>query len=194
MSLVTIEKGQHLKMLVEYVEEVPSKNPSWDSRWKLDGLADGGIGVSTYIGNKAMMQQLGRIGVESPNKLVAQTFTFERTAEGYLNIIKPGGKVKTTHVSLEGEEPRPASSRAAVMGSPAAMPFDAPTEEEVAQADALRAAKRQRVREDIFWAFSEADSMVAAALANREVEYTVDALRSVAALAATLHISYKEVR
>lgn len=192
MSLVTIEKGQHLKMLVEYVEEVPSKNPSWDSRWKLDGLADGGIGVSTYIGNKAMMQQLGRIGLDSPNKLVAQTFTFERTAEGYLNIIKPGGKVKTTHVSLEGEAPR--QSRAAVMGSPAAMPFDAPTEEEVEQADAIRAAKRQRVREDIFWAFSEADSMVAAALANREVEYTVDALRSVVALAATLHISYKEVR
>lgn len=183
MSLVTIEKGQHLKMLVEYVEEVPSKNPSWDSRWKLDGVAGGGIAVSTYIGNKAMTQQLGRIGHSSPTELVAQTLTFERTAEGYLNIIRPGGKVKTAHVSLEGEAPRPK-----------AMPFDAPTEEEVEQADALRAAKRQRVREDIFWAFSEADSMVAAALANREVEYTVDALRSVVALAATLHISYKEVR
>lgn len=182
--LVVLEKNSHLKMLVEHLEEVPSKNPAWGSRWKIDGVAEGGASVSTYIGDKAMQQQVGRIGLNSPTELAGKTFTFERTAEGYMNIIKPGGKTKTPHVVLEEEAPAPKRE----------MPFDEPTAEEKEQVDALRAAKRHRVREDILWAFSEADSMVAAALANREVEYTVDAMRSVVALAATLHISYKEVR
>ena len=58
----------------------------------------------------------------------------------------------------------------------------------------MREAKRKRVSEDVMWAFIQADSMVAAALANREVPYTEESMRSVVALAATLHISYKETR
>jgi hypothetical protein len=180
-QIVTIEKGQHLTMLVEYVDEAPSKNPAWESRWKVTGNVGGpgGSAVSTYIGNKAMTQQLGRVGLESPAQLVAKTYTFERTAEGYLNIIKPGGKTKTPHMPIETESaPEVESSDDTVQMTP----------------EDLRQAKRKRIAEDVLWAFAEADSMVAAALANREVEYTAEAMRSVVALAATLHISYKETR
>jgi hypothetical protein len=111
--------------------------------------------------------------------LVAKTYTFERTAEGYLNIIKPGGKTKTPHMPIETESaPEVESSDDTVQMTP----------------EDLRQAKRKRIAEDVLWAFAEADSMVAAALANREVEYTAEAMRSVVALAATLHISYKETR
>jgi hypothetical protein len=182
-QIVTIEKGQHLTMLVEYVDEAPSKNPAWESRWKVTGNVGGpgGSAVSTYIGNKAMVQQLGRIGLESPDQLVTKTYSFERTAEGYLNIIKPGGKTKTPHMPIETES-APVRTVESSDDTVQMTPED------------LRQAKRKRIAEDVLWAFAEADSMVAAALANREVEYTAEAMRSVVALAATLHISYKETR
>jgi hypothetical protein len=186
---ITIEKGQHLTLLVRSVEETPSKNPAWDSRWKVSGAANGGVEVATYIGNKAMTQQLGRKGMDSPDALVGKNWTLERTAEGYFNLIQGGGKTKTEHVAVEASAP----------AKPKAMPFDEPVDEEAAEAmaeklEAIRDEKRRRVSEDLMWAFSLADSMVAAALANREVEYSVDAMRSVVALAATIHISYKEAR
>ena len=184
MTIVTIEKGQHLKMVVESVSEVESKNPAWDSRWLIKGKTPEGAAVSTYVGNKAMMQQLGRIGMESAQQLVSGAYAFERTAEGYLNIIRHGGRTKTSPVEVVVEAPTPNEH-----------PFDAPVEgEEADRAEALREAKRKRIAEDIFWAFSMADSMVATALANREVPYTAESMRSVVALAATLHISYKEAR
>lgn len=183
-QIVTIEKGQHLTMLVEYVDEAPSKNPAWDSRWKVTGNVGGpgGSAVSTYIGNKAMVQQLGRIGLDSPEQLVSKTYTFERTAEGYLNIIKPGGKTKTPHMPIEAESGAPERT------------VESSDDSTQMTAEDMRQAKRKRIAEDVLWAFAEADSMVAAALANREVEYTAEAMRSVVALAATLHISYKETR
>jgi hypothetical protein len=193
---VTIEKGQHLAMLVEYVDEAPSKNPAWDSRWKITGNVGGpgGASISTYLGNKGLTQQVGRLGMSSPEELVGKSWIFERTAEGYLNVISKGGKVKTTPVAIEKEADKAFAAAKAFDE----MMSDEPDEEAAKAAaekfEALRAAKRKRVEEDVMWAFIQADSMVAAALANREVPYTEESMRAVVALTATLHISYKETR
>lgn len=193
-QLVTIEKGQHLTLLVEYADETPSKNPAWDSRWKISGTSSKGQPVSAYIGNKAMMQQLGRKGMESPEQLVGKTWTFERTIEGYLNIIQHGGKTKTEHVAIDGSAP-------AAKPVEKAQPFDEPTADEQDAADAMaekqeqiRQDKRKRVGEDIAWAFTQADHFMTLAAQAHKVEYTPEVLRAVVALAATIHISYKEAR
>lgn len=189
MSTVTIEKGQHLTMLVEGVEETPSKNPNWDSRWRVSGAA-GGAPVTTYIGNKGMMQQLSRAGISAPEALVGSAWTFERTVEGYLNIIPEGGRTKTppANVFLQPPLNPPVHQDGTQVPKNAThlRPFDEPV-------DAVL-ERRKRVASDILWAFAEADSIVAATLKGRDVEYTVEALRSVTALAATIHISYKEAR
>lgn len=196
MQSVTIEKGQHLVLNVREVESVASKNPSWDSRWKITGMAYNGSEVSTFIGNKALMQQLGRKGMESPNELVGKDWTFERTAEGYLNVLGVREKAKTEHLPLSD-----APVAKPVPKPVAAMPFDEPVEGEAdaasavaAKVDQIREERRQRVGEDIAWAVGQADSFVTQILANHNIEYTTEALRSVAALAATIHISYKESR
>lgn len=193
MQSVTIEKGQHLTLRINAVEEVPSKNPSWDSRWKVSGMCDGAA-VCTFIGNKAMTQQLGRKGIASPDNIVGETWTFERTVEGYFNLIPAGGKTKTEAVSV-ASAPAPAPAPAKPM------PFDEPVDGEDDPAEAMarkqeeiRQEKRKRVGEDIAWAFTQADHFVTLAIQAHKVEYTPDVLRSVVALAATIHISYKEAR
>lgn len=196
MQSVTIEKGQHLVLNVRAVESVASKNPSWDSRWKITGMAYDGSDVSTFIGNKALMQQLGRKGMESPDELVGKDWTFERTAEGYLNVLGPRDKAKTEHLPLSGA---PVAKPVAKPVAEKVMPFDEPVEGDAAEAvaakvDQIREERRQRVGEDIAWAVGQADSFVTQILANHNIEYTTEALRSVAALAATIHISYKESR
>jgi hypothetical protein len=178
---VTIEKGQHLKMVVEYVEEMPSKNPAWDSRWKVDGLAANGVGVTTFIGNKAMLQQTGRLKM-TPENLRGKTCIFERTVEGYLNILVDGGKPKTPPVEL------PVAGGDEVVREEAA-----PSEvlEKVAQ---MREERRLRVSEDITWAFEKAHDLITLAMQSHEMQMGPEALRAMVALAATIHISYKDAR
>jgi len=177
---VTLEKGQHLKMVVEYVEELPSKNPSWDSRWKVDGLAANGVGVTTYIGNKAMLQQTSRLKM-TPENLRGKNCIFERTVEGYLNILVDSGKPKTPHVDL------PVAADEVERGEVA------PSEvaEKVAQ---MREERRLRVSEDITWAFEKANDLITLAMQSHEMPMGPEALRAMVALAATIHISYKDVR
>ena len=129
MQSVTIEKGQHLVLNVRAVESVASKNPSWDSRWKITGMAYDGSDVSTFIGNKALMQQLGRKGMESPDELVGKDWTFERTAEGYLNVLGARDKAKTEHLPLSGA---PVAKPVAQPVAEKAMPFDEPVEGDAA--------------------------------------------------------------
>lgn len=198
MQSVTIEKGQHLTLTVVDVESVPSKNPTWDSRWKIIGVAHGGVDASTYLGNKAVMQQLSRMGKQSPEDLRNGQWTFERTVEGYLNIIAANGKTKTPHVPMPGAaSPAPVASP-----SPAAkpLPFDEPVEAgfyddtPVDKSTQLRDEKRKRVADDIAWAIGIADNYIAQIAASRNIEYGPELMRSTAALAATIHISYKDAR
>lgn len=192
MQSVTIEKGQHLTLNVVEVEAVPSKNPTWDSRWKIIGVAQGGVDASTYLGNKAVMQQLSRMGKQSPEDLRNGQWTFERTVEGYLNIIAANGKTKTPHVPMAGVAvPAPAAKP---------LPFDEPVEAgfyddtPVDKSTQLRDEKRKRVADDIAWAMSVADNYVSQIAKSKGIEYGPELMRSTVALAATVHISFKDAR
>jgi hypothetical protein len=184
---ITIEKGQYLTLHVSSVEEFPSKNKDWDSRWLFKGTTPAGDSVSTYVGNKALTQQCARQGL-SVADLSGKSWTLERTAEGYFNLLAHGKSPKPGSVSLGGKLP-PAKDEPK-------HDFDRPVDGEAPADDSDTRIENGRaaLRGEIWWALSTADEMVGTILAAHEQEFTPECLRSVVALAATLHISMKNVR
>jgi hypothetical protein len=184
-----LDKSTAVVGTVHTIAELPSKNKDWDSRWQVT-LKDG---YSFYVGNKALTQQVGRLNLE-PSGLVGKHLGFERTEEGYLNIVldaesfRPGTKV--VHGKGEAnEEAAPNPNR-----------FDGASTQDLDFLDAVPAvpkanqldAARQNAVSAMAWAMDEASAMVRTAAGIEEGEVTPpELMRSVVALAATLHITVK---
>ena len=198
MSTVSLEKGQYMTLTVSSLEELPSKNPSWDSRWLVKGTAKSGGAVSLYVGNKAMTQQCGRMGLENPTELAGKLWTMERTVEGYFNLLSSEAKVKPGSVDVtpagSAEQKRPERVPDKFESEvPYETDSDLAAKQQASSEEALE-AQRAKLRGDMWWALTAADEMVGTILAAREVPFTPECVRSVVALAATLHISVAQGR
>jgi len=186
-----LDKSTAVVGTVHTIVELPSKNKDWDSRWQVT-LKDG---YSFYVGNKALTQQVGRLNLE-PSGLIGKHLGFERTEEGYLNIVidaesfRPGTKVLHGNVEAKSE------------GSPNPNRFDGASAQESQDLDFLDApavpkvnpmeAARNNAVIAMAWAMDEASAMVRTAAGIEEGEVTPpELMRSIVALAATLHITVK---
>lgn len=183
-----LDKSTAVIGTVHAIVMLPSKNKDWDSRWQVT-LKDG---YSFYVGNKALTQQVGRLGIE-PLELTGKFLGFERTEEGYLNIVldaetfRPGTKV--VHGKGEGNEEAPNPNRFDGASPPQDLDFlDAPVPSKGNPIDAPRA----NAVDAMAWAMDEAHRMVRVTAGVPEGEVTPPELvRSIVALAATLHITVK---
>lgn len=200
-QVITIEKGQYLILQVTGMEELPSKNPTWDSRWAITGYTLAGDEVKTYIGNKGMTQQMKRRNL-TVDDVVGATWGFERTAEGYFNLLSEKDKVKPGSVPVEGTGAKPKAAKpkpeAHSYGHIEGMDDDerVPDDEEQEEGDGKHVpTPRERflthLSEDIHWATATATDIVTSVLAEKEVPFGPEALRSVVALSSTIFIAMK---
>lgn len=205
-QVVTVEKGQYLVMQVSSMEEMPSKNPNWDSRWLISGYTTDGEEVKTYVGNKGMTQQMGRRNL-TVEDIVGNTWGFERTAEGYFNLLSEKDKVKPGSVPVFGGAPKP---KAQPKSQPKAQsrgphikglddddeslppePEDEAQEEDDKPVPTPREKFLTHLADDIHWATATATDIVTSVLAEKNVEFGPECLRSVVALSSTIFIAMK---
>lgn len=202
-QVITIEKGQYLVLQVTGMEELPSKNPTWDSRWAITGYTLGGEEVKTYVGNKGMTQQMKRRNL-TVDDVIGATWGFERTAEGYFNLLSEKDKVKPGSVPVEGTDAKPkaqkpkaeARSHGHIEGLDDE-PLPPEPEDEFGEEGDSKHVPTPRERflthlsEDIHWATATATDIVTSVLAEKEVPFGPEALRSVVALSSTIFIAMK---
>lgn len=176
-----LDKGSAAQGVVESVRNIPAKNPAWDSRWEIVLLSeDPRYGHRFLVGNKGLTQQLGRMGADDPSSLVGLPFTFERTSEGYLNIVNPGGRLKPgTNVLAPvplTQDGAPSAPRPSAAPKPPRnpnadfrddLPFDEPVEGEANPARDAEEAKAKRlvaarleVEGELMWALGMAEAQV----------------------------------
>lgn len=195
-QVISIEKGQYLVLQVTGMEEIPSKNPTWDSRWAITGYTQDGDEVKTYVGNKGMTQQMGRRNI-TVEDVVGGTWGFERTAEGYFNLLSEKDKVKPGSVPVPGTSPKPKPKPKAEAHSHGHIEGldDEPTEEEKGEDSAPQMTPREKfcanLHDDIHWSTKVATSIITDVLAEKEVPFGPEALRSVVALSSTIFIAMK---
>lgn len=188
-----LDKSTAVIGTVHAIVMLPSKNKDWDSRWQVT-FKDG---YSFYVGNKALTQQVGRLNIE-PLELVGKFLGFERTEEGYLNIVldaesfRPGTKVVHGKGEASEEAPNPNRFDGASTQESQDLDFlDAPVPAPLGSRHAIDKARAGAV-DAMAWAMDEAHRMVRVTAGIAEGEVTPPELvRSVVALAATLHITVK---
>lgn len=180
-----LDKGTAVVGTVHTIVMLPSKNKDWDSRWQVT-FKDG---YSFYIGNKALTQQVERLRI-GPLELTGKHLGFERTQEGYLNIVldaesfRPGTKV--VHGKGEANEEAPNPNRF----DGERLPFD---EDIPADTPDPMASARTAAVSAMSWAMDEAGRMVRMYSGIEDGAPTPpELMRSIVALAATLHITVKE--
>jgi len=184
-----LDKGTAVQGTVKAVENLPSKNPTWDSRWKVT-LADGFVFL---VGNKGFTQQLERANME-PQECVGHAFIFERTAEGFINLVREGGKLKpgTTIVHTANAakasvpEPHPKNPNRDFDPLLDELPdFDAEQKAIDAAAEVARSLEEEKARKmvmarlevegDLEWALATAEAKVRRMLRQDE-PYPVDVI------------------
>lgn len=203
-DIVTVEKGQRITLYpVNDVKEWPSKNRDWQSRWAMTGYALDGSEVTIYVGDKAMQQQCSRRGMRPPDlRMGGKLWTFERTAEGYWNILAEG-EVFKSQTLLRADKSKVPSGKGSPPKSPNSFPEedsdsppDEPMDAEEAEEYAAELERQRRfvrhakVEEDLQWAYSLAYQMVRQSI-DTDIPMHQDTLRAVVALAATIHITDK---
>ena len=187
-----LEKSTAVVGTVHTIAELPSKNKDWDSRWQVT-LKDG---YSFYVGNKALTQQVGRLNIQ-PHELVGKHLGFERTEEGYVNLVldaetfRPGTKVM--HGVAGAPEDAPNPNRFDGETPPPDLDFlDAPVKPAPLGSRHATDTARANAVDAMAWAMDEAHRMVRVTAGIAEGKVTPPELvRSVVALAATLHITVK---
>jgi hypothetical protein len=184
-----LDKNTAVVGTVATIELLPSKNKDWDARWCVT-FADG---YAFYVGNKALTQQLGRLRM-NPTDLVRKHLGFERTEEGYLNIIvdaesfRPGTKVVHGGGSKPAHDEVPNPNR--FDGD--RLPFDDDEDVPTPATDPMASARAGAVAA-MSWAMDEASRIIRVYAGVEEGEATPpELMRSIVALAATLHITVKE--
>lgn len=172
-----LEKGTAVGGKVEKVREVESTNPAWESRFEITLRLPDGHPFAFMAGRKTLFQQLGRMEMGAPEELVGGAYTFERTAEGFFNVLAPGRKVKpgTTMLSpVPQDAPEPKKEARNPNADFEPLPFDEPVSEardaEEEKAKRLVLA-RLEVEGELKWALEMAEAVVRAKAGKLPVKY-----------------------
>lgn len=153
-----LDKGVAVFGEVVGMELRPPNDPKYDARWLIT-LARGDMRFRFYVGEKTMAQQTARAKVTAPLKGV---WGFERTAEGYFNLLREGASVKPgTTVANDMFESVPADPPARNPNADFEQPPEADRVREREEADAKRlVAFRLEMEGDMRWALDLAEAEV----------------------------------